>query len=67
MARHRVHRGGGVEGFARAVNSTYRPPHPQSLVGFRVVCEIDGGVQLPPPEAKKPEPPAVAPVPRLKP
>ncbi len=61
--RHRVQRGGGVQGGHFGMSSTARSVHNQEVVGFRVVCEIAGDVKLPPPEPKKPEPPEVAPEP----
>jgi formylglycine-generating enzyme required for sulfatase activity/serine/threonine protein kinase/Tol biopolymer transport system component len=53
-ARHRVQRGGGVDGGRFAMNSTGRSLHEQEVVGFRVVCEFAGDAKLPPPEVKKP-------------
>ncbi len=51
--RHRVQRGGGVNGGNFGMSSTARSVHDQEVVGFRVVCEIARDVQLPPPEGKK--------------
>jgi uncharacterized protein (TIGR03067 family) len=60
MARHRVQRGGGVDGGQFGLCSTARSLHEQEMCGFRVVCEIAGDAKLPPPEIKKPADPALA-------
>jgi formylglycine-generating enzyme required for sulfatase activity len=41
LTRHRVQRGGGVEGFRCGISSTGRSAVEQQVVGFRVVCDLD--------------------------